>query len=69
MGDAPNALRENGFGTGIARFVPILKKGLISPYLIDFARDRSMRATQRGMRHPDGLHTKTHICSLSMQIF
>src|SRR4029079_9907966 len=51
IGDAPNVLRENGFGTGIARFVPIPKKDLISPYLIDFARDRSTLASGRGMRH------------------
>jgi hypothetical protein len=29
MGDAPNALGENGFGAGIARFVPTLKEGLL----------------------------------------
>jgi hypothetical protein len=69
MGDAPNALRENGFEAGIARFVPILKEGLISLYLIDLAWNYFKSVTPRGVRHPGGLHTKTHICSLCMQIF
>src|SRR6185436_7473215 len=61
IGDAQNA-----FGTGIARFVPILKKGLRASYLVDLAWDCSTPAIPRGVRHPDGLHTKTHICSLNM---
>jgi hypothetical protein len=69
MGDAPNALRENGFGTGIARFVPILNETLISSYLIDLACDFFKDATPYEVRHPGGLHTKTRICPLSMQIF
>jgi hypothetical protein len=62
-------LRENGFGTGIARFVPILKEELDRSQVVDFKHENIGHRVQSRVRHPDVLHTKRHICSQNMQIF
>jgi hypothetical protein len=68
MGDAPTP-EENGFGTGIARFVPTVKESFLSRQLIDAAGECTETNSVRGSDYRDGLHTKMHICTINMQLF